>query len=196
MIHVTFGKSSTSLVQQLKKKLVHKHCTTGYWLPRSLFKFFLKFLDQRCWRFSKGYLNNFSTELSSQIFDCCPRNFLIQEERIGNVVSTSHWIRPVMKLFFIRWEFPHILVWYFCSYYMELYHNNAGRGRAYFNLGLYKEKTPFVSAQTTQATNHKDRIEIRSTIHNEVQVTRVFPKLITTQSWQFYQLFLSFYFLA
>ena len=39
--------------------------------------------------------NNFSTELSSQIFDCCPRNFLIQEERIGNVVSTSHWIRHV-----------------------------------------------------------------------------------------------------
>ena len=37
---------------------------------------------------SKGYLN-FSTELSSQIFDCCPRKFLIQEERIGNVVSTS-----------------------------------------------------------------------------------------------------------
>ena len=29
----------------------------------------------------------------TQIFDCCPRNFLIQEERIGNVVSTSHWIR-------------------------------------------------------------------------------------------------------
>ena len=26
---------------------------------------------------------------------CCPRNFLIQEERIGNVVSISHWIRPV-----------------------------------------------------------------------------------------------------
>ena len=53
---------------------------------------------------------------------------------------------------------------------MELYHNNAGRGTAYFNLGLYKEQTPFVSAQTTQAVNHKDRIEIRSTIHNEVQV--------------------------
>ena len=55
------------------------------------------FLDQRCWRFSKGYLNNFSTELSSQICDCCPRNFLIQEERIDNVVSTSHWIRPVSR---------------------------------------------------------------------------------------------------
>ena len=50
--------------------------------------FFLKLLDQGCWRFSKGYLNNFSTELSTQIFDCCPRNFLIQEGRIGNVVST------------------------------------------------------------------------------------------------------------
>ena len=73
-------------------------CATGYWLPRSLFNFFLKFLDQRCWRFSEGYLNNFSTELSSQIFDCCPRNFLIQEERIGNVVSPSHWIRPVLKI--------------------------------------------------------------------------------------------------
>ena len=72
--------------------------------------------------------------------------------------------------FFIPWRFPHILVWCFCSYYLELYHNNAGRGRAYFNLGLYKEQTPFVSAQTTQAVNHKDRIEIRSTIHNEVQV--------------------------
>ena len=60
--------------------------------------FFKKFLDQWCWRFSERYPNNFSTELSSQIFDCCPRNFLIQEERIGNVVSTSHWIRPVVQI--------------------------------------------------------------------------------------------------
>ena len=43
IIQVTFGKSSTLLVQQLKKKLVHKSCATGYWLPLSLFKFFLKF---------------------------------------------------------------------------------------------------------------------------------------------------------
>ena len=43
----------------------------------------------------QSYLSNFSTELSSQIFDCCPRNFLIQEKQNGNVVSTSHWIRPV-----------------------------------------------------------------------------------------------------
>ena len=57
-----------------------------------------KLLDQRCWRFSEGYLNNFSTELSSQIFNCCPRNFLIQEKQNGNVVSTSHWIRPVLYL--------------------------------------------------------------------------------------------------
>ena len=52
-----------------------------------------------CWtmmlKISEVYLNNFSTELSSQIFDCCPRNFLIQEKQNGNVVSTSHWIRPV-----------------------------------------------------------------------------------------------------
>ena len=39
----------------------------------------------------------------SQIFDCCPRNFLIQEERIGNVVSTSHWIRPVNTA---KWYLP------------------------------------------------------------------------------------------
>ena len=26
------------------------------------------------------------------------RNFLIQEEQNGNVVSTSHWIRPVSEL--------------------------------------------------------------------------------------------------
>ena len=81
----------------LRKNLNKLHCATGYWLPCSLFKFFLKLLDQWCWRFSKGYLNNFSTELSTQIFDCCPRNFLIQEERTGNVISTSHWIRPVFK---------------------------------------------------------------------------------------------------
>ena len=80
----------------LRKNLNKLHCATGYWLPSSLSKFFLKLLDQRCWRFSKGYLNNFSTELSTQIFDCCPRNFLIQEEMIGDVVSTSHWIRPVV----------------------------------------------------------------------------------------------------
>ena len=103
IIQVTFRKSSTSLVQQLKKNLNKLYCATGCWLPHSLFKFFLKLLDQWCWRFFEGYLNNFSTQLSSQIFDCCPRNSLIQEERIGNVVSTSHWIWPVhyeiMKLF-------------------------------------------------------------------------------------------------
>ena len=87
-----------SLVQQLKKKLVHKNRATRPWLPHSLFKFFLKFLDQRCWRFSEGYLNNFSTELLSQISDCCPTNFLIQEKQNDNVVSTSHWIRPVLMV--------------------------------------------------------------------------------------------------
>ena len=96
IIRVTFRRSSTSLVQQLKKKLVYKNFATGYWEPLSLFNFFLTFWDQWCWRFSEGYLNNFSTKLSSQIFDCCLRNFLIQEERIGNVVSTSHWITPVI----------------------------------------------------------------------------------------------------
>ena len=35
-------------------------------------------------------LFNFSTELSSQIIYCCPRNFLIREKQNGNVVSTSH----------------------------------------------------------------------------------------------------------
>ena len=79
------------------KNLNKLFCATGYWLPCSLFKFFLKFLDQRYWRFSEGYLNSFSTELSSQICDCFPRNFLIQEGRIGNVVSTSQWIRPVER---------------------------------------------------------------------------------------------------
>ena len=64
----------------------------------SLFDIFLS-----CWTndvedFFEGYLNNFSTELSSQIFDCCPRNFLIQEKQNGNVVSTSHWIRLVLKI--------------------------------------------------------------------------------------------------
>ena len=72
----------------------------------SFFTFFLTVLDRRCHKFSKGYSSNFSTELSSQIFDCCPRNFLIQEERIGNVVSTSHWIRPVFMFFlFHKWKF-------------------------------------------------------------------------------------------
>ena len=51
---------------------------------------FFQVLDQWCYRFSECYLNNFSTDLSSQIFDCYPRNFLIQEERIGNVVSTTN----------------------------------------------------------------------------------------------------------
>ena len=118
IIQVTFRKSSTSLVQELKKQLVHKNFATGYWLPLSLFKFYLKFLDQPCWRFSKCYPNNFSTELSSQIFDCCPRNFLIQEERIGNVVSTSHWITPVwqspqvLKLLFLK-KLGKIITWLF-----------------------------------------------------------------------------------
>ena len=68
---------------------------TGYWLPISLLTFFLKVLDQWCQKCSEGYLSNFSTDLSSQILDCCPRNFVIQEERFGNVVNTSHWITPV-----------------------------------------------------------------------------------------------------
>ena len=63
----------------------------------SFFTFFLTVLDRRCYKFSEGYPSNFSTEWSSQIFYCCPRNFVIQEERIGNVVSTSHWIRPVYR---------------------------------------------------------------------------------------------------
>ena len=88
----------------LRKNLNKLHCATGYWLPYSFFKFFLKLLDQQCWRFSEGYLNNFSTKLSSQIFNCCPRNFLIQEERIGNVVSTSHWIRPVSEIDMYIWR--------------------------------------------------------------------------------------------
>ena len=34
------------------------------------------------------------------------KTFLIQEERIGNVVSTSHWIRPVLEAAFkcCRWQ--------------------------------------------------------------------------------------------
>ena len=36
-------------------------------------------------------------KLSSQIFDCCPRNFLIQEKQNGNAVSSSHRIRPVFE---------------------------------------------------------------------------------------------------
>ena len=82
-----------------KEKHLNKlHCATGYWLPCSLFKFFLKLLDQRWWKFSEGYLNHFSTKLSSQIFDCCPRKFLIQEKQNGNLVITSHWIRSVLHL--------------------------------------------------------------------------------------------------
>ena len=54
----------------------------------------------------QSYLNNFSTELSSQIFDCCPRNFLIQEKQNGNVVSTSHWIRPVFNKVQFFWWYP------------------------------------------------------------------------------------------
>ena len=46
---------------------------------------------------TKGYLNNFSNELSSQIFEYCPRNIFIQEKQNGNVVSTTHWIRPVSQ---------------------------------------------------------------------------------------------------
>ena len=80
------------------RKFVHKNCATRYWLQISFLNFFLKVLDQQCHKVSKGYLSNFSTELSSQIFDCCPRNFLIQKETIGNVVSTSHWITPVRSL--------------------------------------------------------------------------------------------------
>ena len=86
-----WGISSNNLRKNLNK------------LPCSLFTFFLKLLDQQCWRFSEGYLNNFSTELSYQIFDCCPRNFSIQEKQNGNVVSNSHWIRPV---FIFPWKQP------------------------------------------------------------------------------------------
>ena len=82
----------TLLGQKLKKKLGYKNCATGYWLPLSLFKLFLKLLDQWCHKFSKGYMDDFSTNLSPQIFDCCPRNWS------GNVVSTSHWNRSVLKI--------------------------------------------------------------------------------------------------
>ena len=74
-----------------------KNCATVYWLALRFFKFILNFLNQQCNKFSKSYSNNFSTDLSSQIFYCCPRNFLIQEERIGNVVSTTNWITPVLS---------------------------------------------------------------------------------------------------
>ena len=85
----------TAWSKNLRKKLNKLHGSQYPVAQCSLFKFFLKLLDQRCWRFSKGYLSNFSTELSSQIFDYCPRNFLIQEKQNCNVVSTSHWIRHV-----------------------------------------------------------------------------------------------------
>ena len=94
---VTFGNLVTLLVQQLKKKIDHKNCATGYWLALSLFNFFRKVLDEWCHIFSEHYPSNFSTELSSEIFDCFNRNFLIQEGGIGNVVSNSHWIIPVLK---------------------------------------------------------------------------------------------------
>ena len=79
----------------LELKNLNKLCGSQYLVAQcSLFNFFLKLLEW-CWRFSEGYLNNFSTELSTEIFDCCLRNFLIQEKQNGNVVSTSHWIRLV-----------------------------------------------------------------------------------------------------
>ena len=46
IIQVTFGKFSTSLIQQLKKKF-EKLCGSQYPVaPCSLFKFFLKLLDR------------------------------------------------------------------------------------------------------------------------------------------------------
>ena len=51
----------------------------------------------------KGYPNNFSAKLSSQIFKCYARNFLIHEERIGNVVITTNWITPVQLLIAKTW---------------------------------------------------------------------------------------------
>ena len=68
---------------------------------------FIQIFFLSCWtndveEFPKVTWIIFSTELSTQIFDCCPRNFLIQEEKIGNVVSTSHWIRPVLTATFIK----------------------------------------------------------------------------------------------
>ena len=95
IIQVTFRKSSTLLVQKLKKKLEWTEWWSVPCCTIFVNSFFLKLLDQQCWRFSEGYLNNFSTKLSSLIFDCYPRNFLIQEKQNGNVISTSHWIRPV-----------------------------------------------------------------------------------------------------
>ena len=96
-------KSSTSLVQQLKEKIWINCVVVSTLLHNAVYSnFFLKLLDQRCWRFFEDYLNNFSTELSTQI--CCPRNFLIQEKQNGNVVSTSHWIRPVIVLANIIWK--------------------------------------------------------------------------------------------
>ena len=38
---------------------------------------------------------------------CCPRNFLIQQKPNGNVVSTSHWIRPVLLLSVDTWNGPY-----------------------------------------------------------------------------------------
>ena len=120
-----------------RKNLNKLHCATGYWLPRSLFKFFLKLLDQWCWRFSEGYMNNFSTELSSQIFDCCPRNFLIQEERIGNVVSTSHWIRPVLKLIHAWLLYPLVLPYNRCEKKHVLLQSTPISVRQYIELMLF-----------------------------------------------------------
>ena len=48
-----------------RKKCVHKNCESRYWLPISLFTFFLKFRDQWCYRLAEGYWNNISTDLSS-----------------------------------------------------------------------------------------------------------------------------------
>ena len=97
-IQVTFGNLQHRWSKNLRKNLNKLHGSQYPVAQYSFFKFFLKLFDQWCWRFSKGYLNNFSTELSSQIFDFCPRNFLIQEQQNGNVVSTSHWIRPVLMI--------------------------------------------------------------------------------------------------
>ena len=69
------------------QKLCNKVLTTNQFIPI--------FWDQWCYRFSEGYPNDISTVLSSCIFNCCPRNLEIQEERIGNVVSTLNWITPV-----------------------------------------------------------------------------------------------------
>ena len=65
------------------------------------------------WRVSKGYPSNFSTELSAQILDCCPRNSEKKEKRIGNVFSTLHWMRPVSKVPILtqHWCPPYWLPW-------------------------------------------------------------------------------------